>query len=232
MSWIGFRQTLTFTRRNARLKRIAVAVLAIVAGLAVLGLFAGKSAADALARAGDSAQQAARESGRATEATAARVRAEADGAKAAGEATRARGVAEEQQRLAASAVAERQLAQREAERQQVLTAEATANRRLAEAARDAQQLAGRAQHAFDSDQNPLMALAYGVAALERAPTVEAADTVARALEPQPDTRCCGQARLVCDPSEVHGPGPLPAGLEQDRGPRLLAPSPRCSRSRR
>lgn len=93
------RQTLTFTRRNARLRRVAVAVLAIVAGLSVVGLFAGKSAADALARAGESAQQAARESDRATEATTARVRAEADGAKAAGEATRARGVAEEQQRL-------------------------------------------------------------------------------------------------------------------------------------
>jgi WD40 repeat protein len=175
------RHTLTFTRRNARLMRLAVAALVILAGLLVLSLFAGRSAVNALARAGESAQQAARESSRASEATAARVRAEADGAKAADDAARARGIAQEQERLAAQAVAERQLAQREAERQKGLTAEATANRRLAEQSRDAQQLAGRAQNAVDANLNPLMALAYGVAALGRAPTVEAGDTVARAL---------------------------------------------------
>jgi hypothetical protein len=88
------RHTLTFTRRNARLMRLAVAALVILAGLLVLSLFAGRSAVNALARAGESAQQAARESSRASEATAARVRAEADGAKAADDAARARGIAQ------------------------------------------------------------------------------------------------------------------------------------------
>jgi len=175
------RHTLTFTRRNARLMRLAVAVLVIVAALSVLSVFAGGRAASAMARASDSAQQATREAARASDATAARVRAESDGARATEEAVRARGVAQEQERLASEAVAARQRAQREAERQQALTAEATANRKLAEQSRDAQQLAGRAMNAVDADLNPMMALAYGLAALERAPTIEAADTVARAL---------------------------------------------------
>ena len=175
------RHTLTFTRRNARLTRLAVAVLVTVAGLSVLSVVAGKSAVDALARAGESAQQAAREGARAADAADARVRAEDESRKASDEAGRARGVAQEQQRLAAQAVTERQVAEREAERQKVLTAAATANRKLAEQARDAHQLAGRAQNAVDGSLNPMMALAYGVAALALAPTVEAGDTVARAL---------------------------------------------------
>lgn len=175
------RHTLTFTRRNARLMRLAVAVLTIVAALSILSVVAGSRAASAIARASDSAQQATREAARASDATAARVRAESDGARATEEAVRARGLAKEQERLASEAVTARQLAQREAERQQALTVEATANRRLAEQSRDAQQLAGRAMNAVDADQNPMMALAYGIAALKRAPTLEAADTVARAL---------------------------------------------------
>ena len=89
---------------------------------------------NAISRASDSAEQAARESQRA--ATGASepgkpppsVRAERDWAMSAEQANRARGVAEEQRRLASEAVTARQLAQREAERQQALTVEATANR--------------------------------------------------------------------------------------------------------